>query len=155
MGSMTERKRSWGAHEALQKALVHVRLLRRSRMHGTRLDAEKMEREVQSTCIIFYREVGFFFSSRRRHTRFDCDWSSDVCSSDLRMAGFAEDARGRGDQDERAVAPLGHVTQEAAGGEERRRQVRVECRAPAFQRQLDRKSTRLNSSHSPISYAVF
>src|SRR5256886_2822381 len=24
-----------------------------------------------------------FFSSRRRHTRFDCDWSSDVCSSDL------------------------------------------------------------------------
>src|SRR2546430_10249685 len=29
-------------------------------------------------CIVF-----FFFSSRRRHTRFDCDWSSDVCSSDL------------------------------------------------------------------------
>src|SRR2546430_12348528 len=27
--------------------------------------------------------VMFFFSSRRRHTRFDCDWSSDVCSSDL------------------------------------------------------------------------
>src|SRR2546430_9030577 len=25
----------------------------------------------------------FLFSSRRRHTRFDCDWSSDVCSSDL------------------------------------------------------------------------
>src|SRR3990167_7175214 len=24
-----------------------------------------------------------FFSSRRRHTMFDCDWSSDVCSSDL------------------------------------------------------------------------
>src|SRR5205085_4074596 len=28
----------------------------------------------------------FFFSSRRRHTRFDCDWSSDVCSSDLRSS---------------------------------------------------------------------
>src|SRR6266478_7476509 len=27
--------------------------------------------------------VFFFFSSRRRHTIFDCDWSSDVCSSDL------------------------------------------------------------------------
>src|SRR6266853_2907896 len=27
--------------------------------------------------------VFFFFSSRRRHTRFDCDWSADVCSSDL------------------------------------------------------------------------
>src|SRR2546430_6039158 len=32
-------------------------------------------------------DVFFFFSSRRRHTRFDCDWSSDVCSSDL---GFEE-----------------------------------------------------------------
>src|SRR5256886_9742549 len=28
-------------------------------------------------------DLFFFFSSRRRHTRFDCDWSSDVCSSDL------------------------------------------------------------------------
>src|SRR2546430_13206286 len=39
----------------------------------------------------------FFFSSRRRHTRFDCDWSSDVCSSDLRFdqtqKRFADGAR--------------------------------------------------------------
>src|SRR2546430_12575755 len=34
-----------------------------------------------SACMCF-----FFFSSRRRHTRFDCDWSSDVCSSDLPLA---------------------------------------------------------------------
>src|SRR5207302_5391567 len=27
----------------------------------------------------------FFFSSRRRHTRFSRDWSSDVCSSDLKF----------------------------------------------------------------------
>src|SRR3712207_7091272 len=27
----------------------------------------------------------FFFSSRRRHTRYWRDWSSDVCSSDLRL----------------------------------------------------------------------
>src|SRR5260221_2514333 len=27
----------------------------------------------------------FFFTSRRRHTRSLCDWSSDVCSSDLRQ----------------------------------------------------------------------
>src|SRR5436190_8668091 len=27
--------------------------------------------------------IFFFFSSRRRHTRSLCDWSSDVCSSDL------------------------------------------------------------------------
>src|SRR5690606_39304589 len=31
---------------------------------------------------------GFFFSSRRRHTRFSRDWSSDVCSSDLRNNSF-------------------------------------------------------------------
>src|SRR5207253_8686023 len=29
----------------------------------------------------------FFFSSRRRHTRWPRDWSSDVCSSDLNAAG--------------------------------------------------------------------
>src|SRR5260221_4686345 len=29
----------------------------------------------------------FFFSSRRRHTRSLCDWSSDVCSSDLGQCG--------------------------------------------------------------------
>src|SRR5688572_32608846 len=27
----------------------------------------------------------FFVSCSRRHTRFDCDWSSDVCSSDLKI----------------------------------------------------------------------
>src|SRR5689334_7818365 len=31
-------------------------------------------------CFFFFF---FFFSSRRRHTRWNCDWSSDVCSSDL------------------------------------------------------------------------
>src|SRR5688500_20310544 len=35
----------------------------------------------------------FFFSSRRRHTRLQGDWSSDVCSSDLRQVD--EDPRGR------------------------------------------------------------
>src|SRR5216683_6297139 len=30
--------------------------------------------------------IFFFFSSRRRHTRSDRDWSSDVCSSELRIA---------------------------------------------------------------------
>src|SRR3989338_10886130 len=34
----------------------------------------------------FFYVVMFFFSSRRRHTRWNCDWSSDVCSSDLRQA---------------------------------------------------------------------
>src|SRR5438445_9335761 len=31
----------------------------------------------------FYSDRLFFFSSRRRHTRYWRDWSSDVCSSDL------------------------------------------------------------------------
>src|SRR5690606_41043339 len=30
----------------------------------------------------------FFFSSRRRHTRFSRDWSSDVCSSDLKICAL-------------------------------------------------------------------
>src|SRR3712207_1079843 len=33
--------------------------------------------------IRMFRNVYFFFSSRRRHTRYWRDWSSDVCSSDL------------------------------------------------------------------------
>src|SRR3989475_9284184 len=35
---------------------------------------------IQAAAVV---ELSVFFSSRRRHTRFDCDWSSDVCSSDL------------------------------------------------------------------------
>src|SRR5437763_16733482 len=35
-----------------------------------------------SLCLFFF--FFFFFSSRRRHTRYIGDWSSDVCSSDLR-----------------------------------------------------------------------
>src|SRR2546427_13229353 len=49
-------------------------------------------------CVVFRCEcclyfVFFFFSSRRRHTRFDCDWSSDVCSSDLLWEGEGEPVR--------------------------------------------------------------
>src|SRR2546427_5225907 len=53
-----------------------------------------------TTSIPFFRGDYFFFSSRRRHTRFDCDWSSDVCSSDLDHGhripaeGVADGARG-------------------------------------------------------------
>src|SRR5215211_8307830 len=37
-----------------------------------------MLRSMRNSC-----DLLFFFSSRRRHTRSLCDWSSDVCSSDL------------------------------------------------------------------------
>src|SRR2546427_8551947 len=76
----------------------------------------------------------FFFSSRRRHTRFDCDWSSDVCSSDLASGhGFA-DGTEADDPQGFAVNFTSHKMHRLAA---------------------DRKSTRLNSSHSQISYAVF
>src|SRR5438132_9169746 len=45
-------------------------------------------------CVFFFF---FFFSSRRRHTRSLCDWSSDVCSSDL-VPGAAAPHGGHGDQ---------------------------------------------------------
>src|SRR2546426_5119614 len=35
--------------------------------------------------------IFFFFSSRRRHTRLQGDWSSDVCSSDLRAPELVRD----------------------------------------------------------------
>src|SRR5712692_11290988 len=48
--------------------------------------------------------LGFFFSSRRRHTIWNCDWSSDVCSSDLQRAGngrqMKQAAGGETDEDE-------------------------------------------------------
>src|SRR5256885_7714238 len=78
-----------------------------------------------SQALVLY--LFFFFSSRRRHTRLQGDWSSDVCSSDL-----------RGDDDHPArdgVIRSGHRRLERVGE--------------------DRKSTRLNSSHLVISYAVF
>src|SRR2546430_9406532 len=58
-------------------------------MRVRKLPREDTERDLKlqvyglETMLRYYHFVVFFFSSRRRHTRFDCDWSSDVCSSDL------------------------------------------------------------------------
>src|SRR2546430_9192257 len=97
----------------------------------------------------------FFFSSRRRHTRFDCDWSSDVCSSDLAALyqfleylgiSFSERLHG-------AIHELNPQLSDAPGF--------IQDSAPELVVEIvnfpgqDRKSTRLNSSHSQISYAVF
>src|SRR5437763_496408 len=38
---------------------------------------------VRGTYLFHQGDPSFFFSSRRRHTRYIGDWSSDVCSSDL------------------------------------------------------------------------
>src|SRR5688572_27824901 len=45
--------------------------------------ATHLARRDEGVVVALPRLFSFFFSSRRRHTRFDCDWSSDVCSSDL------------------------------------------------------------------------
>src|SRR2546430_3784435 len=57
-------------------------------------------------------QIFFFFSSRRRHTRFDCDWSSDVCSSDLSSICPARTLRAtpRGKCAETRVASNGMAT---------------------------------------------
>src|SRR2546430_9112871 len=97
----------------------------------------------------------FFFSSRRRHTRFDCDWSSDVCSSDLLRARKVREDKPFA----LMVSDIGVVRElcEVSDHEAvllsgyRRPVVLLRRRAGA----ADRKSTRLNSSHSQISYAVF
>src|SRR5438477_10086763 len=70
----------------------------------------------------------FFFSSRRRHTRLTCDWSSDVCSSDLpRVAPvFTAEVSLRNQPAEvrvtfRRLSEKGHVgTVEQGRSEERR-----------------------------------
>src|SRR5260370_23930386 len=48
--------------------------------------------------------MSFFFSSRRRHTRFKCDWSSDVCSSDLIFASEGRSARRKNAASQQHVA---------------------------------------------------
>src|SRR5947207_5836814 len=46
-----------------------------------------------------FSDCVFFFSSRRRHTRSLCDWSSDVCSSDLIAARLGDAGFGVGEVD--------------------------------------------------------
>src|SRR5215204_6771577 len=65
----------------------------------------------------------FFFSSRRRHTRSLCDWSSDVCSSDLPRA----DRRPGQPLQEGAAGPQPREGQARGRSEERR--VGKECRS--------------------------
>src|SRR5256885_13192539 len=107
----------------------------------------------------------FFFSSRRRHTRLQGDWSSDVCSSDLLVMTMG-------------TLYLAHICMScssrslllctiwlmANGAEGRsgwalsqaaRVSVISASQSSSCSAGRDRKSTRLNSSHLVISYAVF
>src|SRR6516165_9132795 len=61
--------------------------------------------------VVAYGETAwnvFFFSSRRRHTRFDCEWSSDVCSSDLHAGKHSLHHTGIGCQCAELFAHLRH-----------------------------------------------
>src|SRR5690606_39457892 len=131
----------------------------------------------------------FFFSSRRRHTRFSRDWSSDVCSSDLPacavLAGRAAALAGprarlpphalqipeldvidalvvAAESQELLVgSPLDDAPlvqhDDLVGVLHGRDPVGDDEGGPPLHQllQRDRKSTRLNSSHVKISYAVF
>src|SRR3712207_7101217 len=152
--------------------------------------------------------VIFFFSSRRRHTRYWRDWSSDVCSSDLEavitVPAYFEDAQRQATKDAGRIAgldvkriineptaaalaygldkeqdqtilvfDLGGGTFDVSilelgdgvfevkatsgnnhlGGDDFDAKI-VEWMVSEFKKR-DRKSTRLNSSHANISYAVF
>src|SRR5260370_35875063 len=80
--------------------------------------------------------VTFFFSSRRRHTRFKCDWSSDVCSSDLcprAVADFEPDPRQRGDR----LAAQGPV-EEQIGRASGRERVEISVVAVSLKKKLRR-----------------
>src|SRR5688572_32700821 len=88
----------------------------------------------------------FFFSSRRRHTRFDCDWSSDVCSSDLAVQASLCVP---GPSSHSSLTGSRIASPQWVEGDGGTQLPQAGSLTP------DRKSTRLNSSHSQISYAVF
>src|SRR3712207_8137371 len=95
----------------------------------------------------------FFFSSRRRHTRYWRDWSSDVCSSDLGSVMVEKNkdyiAAARLIGLPAPVIMVRHVLPNVLGP------VLVIATINLALAIIDRKSTRLNSSHANISYAVF
>src|SRR5256886_10940486 len=115
-----------------------------------RLDLERVFVLVFDLLLLLF----FFFSSRRRHTRFDCDWSSDVCSSDLCSAAMLATVWRRNFSSVRASAILlcGAVATSSCDCS-----ISPMTCPPVIDLSFarDRKSTRLNSSHSQISYAVF
>src|SRR5688572_30878902 len=85
------------------------------------------------TCSLTGSLLIFFFSSRRRHTRFDCDWSSDVCSSDLFGVFPLRVLHAERREDVPVDIPLagraGNFTDNAAQERSEERRVGKECRS--------------------------
>src|SRR5690625_5390159 len=117
------------------------------------------------------KKVACFFSSRRRHTNWPRDWSSDVCSSDHKHEGtiivkenppssntphdllMKELLRQLYEPFIKAFYPKLYELIDFQSA----KLLSEEMILNAFkgEKRLDRKSTRLNSSHVAISYAVF
>src|SRR2546429_3575455 len=99
----------------------------------------------------------FFFSSRRRHTRCSRDWSSDVCSSDLCEICSSDASNDSYDFVPRwFVAVLQEIgLNQFANRIFARKKLTGKLLIYDSDSLRDRKSTRLNSSHGYISYAVF
>src|SRR3712207_8054108 len=113
----------------------------------------------------------FFFSSRRRHTRYWRDWSSDVCSSDLERTRWYVDLGIAADNLRHFEHPqekLSHYSKRTVDIEYRFKfagsewgelegianRTDFDLSTHSKHSGQDRKSTRLNSSHANISYAV-
>src|SRR5690606_39598353 len=75
----------------------------------------------------------FFFSSRRRHTIFSRDWSSDVCSSDLKIAKQVQVREANGCCQRRVASVLLHPAPPGALQQHRREAI---CHRPFRRRQL-------------------
>src|SRR5690625_5330908 len=107
--------------------------------------------------------IFFFFSSRRRHTRWPRVWSSDVCSSDLQ--GLDDLSLGHRldhlafDEDLALAVAAGHaevgITGLARSVDHAPHDRHPQRDLHALEAGGDRKSTRLNSSHVARSYAGF
>src|SRR5256885_6900484 len=87
----------------------------------------------------------FFFSSRRRHTRLQGDWSSDVCSSDLGRQGLRRARRRPALYREGSHRPLRREARELHGAE-----IRAVRRRPAEDRQRQDQTTRSEEHTSEL-----
>src|SRR5690625_6499278 len=111
----------------------------------------------------------FFFSSRRRHTIWPRDWSSDVCSSDLWKSldiDIVVEATGKFNSKEEASRHLEAGAKKViitAPGNNVDKTIVIGVNEETYQTETDdiisnasrSEGTRLNSSHVAISYAVF